>query len=101
MRKIVGGIGVAIIFGVFIAGFIAYFVYNTDPQTNVMYDGFGRPLSECPFLIRFLFGADRLWAGWLWFIGDMVLFWGGILVGYGLAGWGFEESTLPSNTKEE
>lgn len=93
MRKIIGSIGIVLIIAVFIAGFVAYFVYKTDPTTNIMYDGFGRRLSESPFLMRLILGQDRLWAGWLWFVGDMVVFWGGIIVGSGLASWGFKESS--------
>lgn len=91
MRKIVGWFGAAIIACVVIAGFIAYFVYRTDPDTNIMYDGFGRRLSESPFFVRWFFGQERLWAGWLWAIGDMVIFWGGLFIGTLLAGWGFQE----------
>ena len=91
MRKIVGGIGAGIMVAVSIAAFMAYFVYDMNPTNNVIHDGFGRPLSECPFLIRLIFEEDRLWAGWLWFVGDMVIFWGGLLIGFTLANWGFEE----------
>lgn len=100
MRKIIGGIGVALMIAVFIAGFVAYFIYKTDPTTNIMYDGFGRPLSESPFLMRWIFGQERLWAGWLWFVGDMVIFWGGLLIGFGLTGWGFKESEQGSSHNE-
>jgi hypothetical protein len=92
MRRIVGFIGAVIVIAVLIAGFMAYFVTNTDPVTNVMYDGLGRPLSASPFFVRFIFGQDRLWAGWLWLIGDMVIFWSGLLAGSSLASWGFQES---------
>jgi hypothetical protein len=92
MRKIIGVIGGALMIAMFFAGLVAYFVYRTDPATNIMYDGFGRPLSEAPFLMRLVFGQERLWAGWLWFVGDMVIFWGGFFVGCGLASWGFKES---------
>jgi len=98
MRRIVGGLGVAMMICVFIAGFIAYFIYHTDPDTNVMYDGFGRPLSESPFLVRLLFGEERLWPGWFWSIGDIVIFWGGIFIGSLVMGWGFKE---PSTRKSE
>lgn len=102
MRKIIGCIGgcigVAMIITVVIAAFIAYFVYKTDPTTNVIYDGFGRPLSESPFLMRWFLGQDRVWAGWVWFALDMVIFWGGALTGYGLACWGFKETQTESSS---
>lgn len=91
MRKTLGWLGVAIIGGTFVAGFIAYFVFRIDPQMKIMLDGFGRPLSESPLLMRLIFGQERLWAGWLWFLGDMIIFWGGIGVGFSLAGWGFKK----------
>jgi hypothetical protein len=66
-----------------------------------MYDGFGRPLAESPFLMRFFLGQDRLWAGWFWFVVDMVAFWGSISVGAGIAGWGFKEPNLPPLRSEK
>ena len=90
MRKMIGVIGVALIVAVLIASFVAYFLYTTNPATNIMHDGFGRQLSQSPFLIRWIFGQDRLWAGWLWFVGDMVIFWGGLFVGFNLISWGFK-----------
>lgn len=57
----------------------------------MMFDGFGRPLSESPFFVRLVFGQDRLWAGWGWFLGDMAIFWGGVVAGAGLVSYGFKE----------
>lgn len=91
MRKSNGYLGGAIIFTVFVAGFVAYFVTSVDPATHFMYDGFGRPLFESPLLVRFIFGQERLWAGWGWFIGDMAIFWGGIGIGFSLVNYGFKE----------
>lgn len=89
MRKIVGGIGVAILISVLIAGFIATYVYNTDPATGLIHDGFGRTLFVSPFIIRFIFGQDRLWPGFSWAIADLVIFWGGMAMGFRIAAWGF------------
>lgn len=91
MRKLIGYLGIAIIIAELIAGFIAYFVFSFDPQTKTIYDGFGRKLSESPLLMRLIFGEDRLWAGWKWFVGDLVIFWSGIIIGFKLAKFVFKE----------
>lgn len=91
MKKVVGYIGVGIILALFVAGFIAYFITSVDPNSHSLYDGFGRPLSESPWLAKFIFGQERLWAGWTWFIADMVIFWGGIGFGFSLTNYGFKD----------
>lgn len=91
IRKMALVMGSIILISIFIAGIAAYYITTTDPQTHLMYDGFGRGLSETPFFIRMLFGQDRLWAGWLWFIGDMIIFWGGLGVGFSLVTFGSKE----------
>lgn len=91
MRKIIGWLGVAIMTGTMIAAFVAYFVVSLDPSTKTMFDGFGRPLSASPVLMRLVFGQERLWAGAFWFLADMVLFWGGLWVGFSVAGWGLKK----------
>lgn len=91
MRKLIGCLGVATIISVFIAGFIAYFVFSFDPRTGMTYDGFGRELSESPWFMRLIFDKDRSWAGWKWFILDLVIFWSGIIIGVNLAKFGFKD----------
>lgn len=59
-------------------GFLAYFVTSHDPSTGLWYDGLGRPLGSSPWLMQFVFGAERQWAGLIWFVVDMVVFWGWI-----------------------
>ena len=73
-----GGIGFLIL------GFLAYFVSSFDKSKGIMHDGLGRVLFESPFIVRFIFGQERLWPGWSWFIIDMIIFWGGIAIGYWL-----------------
>jgi hypothetical protein len=97
MKKLLGYVGGTIIFGVFVAGFIAYFVTSFNAETHTWLDGFGRPLSESPWFIRFMFGQDRLWAGWDWFLADMVIFWGGVAVGFGLVSYGFKNEMTRDN----
>lgn len=98
MRKIIGYLGVGIIISVFVVGFIAYFVFKFDPGTGTTYDGFGRHLTESPWFVRLLFSEDRLWAGWGWFLADMVIFWGGIGIGSWLATFGFKDKSAPSSS---
>lgn len=59
----------------FIASFLAYFTVSAGPSPT---DGLGRRLFESPTIMRIVFGQDRMWAGWKWFISDMVVFWGSI-----------------------
>ena len=63
----------------FVCGFLAYMVTSAGPC-----DGLGRHLSEAPTLMRIFFGQDRMWAGWGWFVGDMVIFWGSIAAAMGI-----------------
>lgn len=91
MRVLIGYIGIGVIVVVFIAGFMAYFVTSVDPVTHQMSDGFGRELVESPMLVRFLFGQERLWVGWLWFVVDFIVFWGGMGLGFFLVTFGFKD----------
>lgn len=53
-------------------------------------DGLGRTLCPCPWILRLIFGADRLWAGWIAATTDLAILLGGAIlvlaVGV-LAGW--------------
>src|ERR1700754_4595104 len=91
MRRLVGGIGVGLMTVVFLAGVLAYFFFSRDQKTGITYDGLGRRLSESPLFMQWVFGEDRLWAGWLWFVADMVIFWSGILIGIGMTNWASRE----------
>ena len=71
----------------FVLGFMAYFVSSFDISKGIMYDGLGRQLTESPFIVRFVFGEEILWAGWGWFAVDLIVFWGGVAICYGLAQW--------------
>jgi len=88
MRKVLVYIGGAIILSVFVAAYFGYFVTSFNTETHIWLDGLGRPLSESPWFMRFIFGQNHLWAGWGWWLADMVIFWGGIAVGFGLVNYG-------------
>ena len=70
--------------GVFVVGFLAYFVFSLDPSTHQQVDGLGRALEPSPWFIRLIFGQERLWPGWGWWLTDFVWFWGGLGIAYGL-----------------
>jgi hypothetical protein len=93
VRRALTFIGGAIILGVFVAGFIAYFVTSFDAGSQTWLDGFGRPLSVSPWFMRFVFGQERLWAGWGWFFADMAIFWGGVALGFGLVNYGSKDTS--------
>jgi hypothetical protein len=75
VRIISSIIATILILSALITGFLAYFITTVDKH-NQLYDGLGRHLTESPLFIRFIFGQDRLWAGWGWFAIDMVVFFG-------------------------
>lgn len=91
MRKLGSIVGGLILVSIFVCGFIAYFVTSFDADTRQWFDGFGRPLSQSPWFMRVIFGQERLWAGWLWFMADMTIFWGGIAVGFSLVSFGTDK----------
>jgi hypothetical protein len=84
LRKLLVPVGVCWFIALFVCGFLAYFVSSTGSPST---DGLGRPLSEAPILMRFIFGQERMWAGWAWFVADMVIFWGSIAVAANISTW--------------
>ena len=76
LRKVGGYLAAVWYFALLVVGCIAYFV--TKPTEHGFTDGLGRQLSEAPFIMRFVFGQERLWAGWSWFFVDMGIFWGSL-----------------------
>lgn len=89
VRRFAGGSLIAAAVVVFLAAhaaaFVAYFVTTSGhPPT----DGFGRFLEPAPSFGRLILGADRLWAGWLWFGFDCVAYWGSLAAAYGCGSFG-------------
>jgi hypothetical protein len=76
LKKVLIGVAIVWFITLFVCGFLAYSC--TSHNATGSCDGFGRRLSEAPMIVRILFGSDRMWAGWKWFVGDMVVFWGSI-----------------------
>lgn len=89
MKKIIPIIvnTILVICGLIVLGvdFLAYFVTSTDEATGIMYDGLGRQLFQTPALLRLIFGQERLYPGFYWFLFDVALFFGLIGVA-GLSG---------------
>lgn len=84
MRKLGVYVGTAILLSILGAGFLAYFVFSFNTDTQQWFDGLGRSLTDSPWLMRLILGEDRQWAGWFWFLVDMVVFWGGIAIALAL-----------------
>lgn len=88
LQKIVHnvGCGIAVLWGLglFVFVFLGYFVARKGPLG--WEDGLGRPLTEAPMLMRIFFGQERLWAGWFWFAGDLIAFWGSVALGMAIFG---------------
>jgi hypothetical protein len=78
LARILFFLGVAVIMAELVYAFFAYFVTSQAADGTVV-DGLGRKLVPTPALIQYFFGQDRMWAGWQWFIGEMVVF-GGVLI---------------------
>jgi hypothetical protein len=85
LRKILVPFGIVWYIALMIAGFLAYFVRSGGP--NGFSDGLGRSLTESPILMRIFFGQDSLWAGFGWFLGDLLIFFGSIASGLKIGAW--------------
>jgi hypothetical protein len=83
--KILGVFAAVWFIALFVAGFLAYFVSSSNGAGPV--DGLGRPLSEAPILMRLFFGQEGTWAGGLWFVFDMCIFWGSIMIAVKASTW--------------
>jgi hypothetical protein len=72
VRKVLILIAAGVMIGVVVAGFLAYFTVTSRSGYSV--DGLGRPLGPSPWFARWLFGADKEWAGLGWFLIDLLWF---------------------------
>jgi hypothetical protein len=84
VAKLIYVIVVAEVLAGLVVGFLAYFTRSFNQSTHLWFDGLGRKLEDTPFIARFIFGADSQWAGWGYFVLDLVVFWGGVAVAIGL-----------------
>lgn len=75
LSKIIGCLLFVIAIGY---GYAAYFVSSFNPATGISYDGLGRTTTEAAGLIQSIFGKGKLWAGWPWFLLDMVIILGAL-----------------------
>jgi hypothetical protein len=91
LRKIIGYIGIGVILCAILASFNAYLVFSISPSTGATYDGFGRYLTESPWFMRQIFGEEKLWAGWYWFVVDNLILWVNVGIGWVLIEFGFGE----------
>ena len=82
LRKGTGCLLMLVAFGL---GFVAYFVRSIDTATGQLSDGWGRPLTESPWLARYFLGQENVWPGLGWLVADMVIWWGLLLLGFHLA----------------
>jgi len=85
LRIIFGVLGFVWFITLLVVGFLAYFV--SSAKNGVPVDGLGRQISEAPFLMRFMFGQEKMWAGWMWFFIDMVAFWGSVAIVVHIGRW--------------
>ncbi len=90
MKKIVSYIAnfIAIVMGIsaFVLGFMAYFVKSINNTSGIFYDGFGRQLYEAPTLLQIILPIEPMWAGFVWFILDLIVFFGLLVSAYYLFG---------------
>ncbi len=90
LRKVALGLGATLMLAALGLAFVEYFV--TSVSGSVVRDGLGRVLSTSPWFMRLIFGQERLWAGWGWFIGDLAIFWGAMGLGIMLITFGTSET---------
>ena len=88
LSKVLYGLAGASIIAILVAVVLGYFVVSFDPATQQYTDGLGRQLGPSPFFMRFVFGQDRLWSGWGWWVMDMLWFWGGGAAAFGFVNLG-------------
>jgi len=67
--KLLGGTMITL---AIIAGIMAYFV-TKEGRGRVLYEGLGRELGPTPAFARVFLGQDRMWAGWGWAAGDLII----------------------------
>lgn len=84
MRRIAAKVILAILFcgvgGLLFTGCLAYMVRSVDTGDGVVHDGLGRELKPAPFVARYIFGAERMYAGAAWFVIDLVVFWTSVIL---------------------
>jgi len=85
MRRVLKVLCIIWFLSVLVMTFLAYMVSRFDSAGEHL-DGLGRHLNPAPPFIRIFFGTNDEWAGWGWFFGDMILFWGSV----GLIIWVFK-----------
>ena len=88
LSKVLYGLGGVSIIAILVAVVLGYFVVSFDPATQQYTHGLGRQLGPSPFFMRFVFGQDRLWSGWGWWVMDMLWFWGGAAAAFGFVNLG-------------
>lgn len=90
MRRLIGCLGIGLIAAAFILGFLAYLVVSVEPGAGITHDGLGRPLTNSPWFMELIFYTGANWAGWKWFVVDMIVFWGLFGTGAALGIFGFK-----------
>ena len=72
--------GVPFFLGAFGYGYLAYLVRSVN-ESGILVDGLGRTLLLTPAIVKLILHPDSLWAGFIWFIADAVIFFGSIGIG--------------------
>ena len=70
---------------------MGYFVRTANLETGRLVDGFGRDLFLTPLFARLVLTNDSLWAGYLWFAVDLVVFWSALAIAYFLFKWSVQD----------
>ena len=56
---------------------MSYMVNKIDVDTGIIFDGFGRKLTEPPKVIQFII-EQPLWKGWIWQTAEGIVLFGGV-----------------------
>ncbi|MDB4282742.1 hypothetical protein OAK89_03025 [Akkermansiaceae bacterium] len=93
MLKLFSKISAAVIaISVFIAGIMAVFIRSVDIESKAVYDGLGRELSDPPIWAKLFITSENSWAGLGWHALDLVWFFGGLALAFGLYGLGEKDT---------
>ena len=85
LRKLVGYLGVVFV-GVTLLGALPAYFYQRVDQTGAVVDGYGRAVTPTP---EFMQQLIEQWRGPAWLVFDILVFWGGLLIGAFLIEFGF------------
>lgn len=81
LRRVTFSFGLILVVATLILAFLAFFANTYDDVTGEKIDIFGRGLSKPPLWGRIIFWFGSEWPGPIWHAVDIILFFGGLILG--------------------